>query len=722
MIVMTTIMEKFNHYTFITYVRLLQSCIDVKSRVQVQQTHAHMIANGYMPGIFIGNRLVDMYVKCGSLNHARQVFDKMPARDVSSWNTLIAGYTRVGDLDNARQLFDKMPTRNVVSWTAIISGYDQHGYGEKAIELFGQMLRAGAKPNHFTFASTLSACASIHSLEHGKQVHVHTTKTRYESNVFVGSALIDLYAKCGSLENARLVFEKMPERNAVSWTTMIAGYSQNQRGEEALKLFCQMRRENMKLDRITFFSALSACSSLAAVAEGKKIHAHIIRDGFQTDPFVGNALVDMYAKCGSIGDARQMFDRISDWDVVSWTAMIAGYVQNGHGEEALKLFHNMLRADVEPNALTFGGVLSACASLAALEQGRQLHAHIIKTGYESFLSVENALVTVYAKCGSIDNATQMFDKMTLRDLVSWNAMIVGYALNGHGKKALRLFEQMPQPDMKPDHITFLGILSACSHAGLVDEGCHYFDFMRRHHNISLRADHYACMIDLLGRAGCMDKAEDIVNNMPFEPDAVVWKALLGACRIHGNVELGERAAEYLFEWEPQNASTYVLLSNVYSAAGRWDDAAKVRKMMKDRGVKKQAGCSWIEVKNRVHRFVAGDRSHPQSEEIYAMSERMARQMREAGYVPDTNFVLHDVEEEIKEQSLCYHSEKLAITFGLISTLPGMPIRIVKNLRVCGDCHAAIKFISKIAIREIVVRDSSRFHHFNGGVCSCRDYW
>jgi pentatricopeptide repeat protein len=301
-------------------------------------------------------------------------------------------------------------------------------------------------------------------------------------------------------------------------------------------------------------------------------------------------------------------------------------------------------------------------------------------------------------------------------------MITAYAQNGYGKEALQIFARMLQAGMKANHITFIGVLSGCNHAGLVDEGCHYFDSMRKDHGIAPIIDHYACMVDLLGRAGHLDKALDLINDMAFEPSATIWGALLGACRIHGNMELGKYAAECLFKLEPHSAGPYVLLSNIYSAAGMWEDAAKIRKLMKQRGVTKKPGYSWIEVNNKVHTFCVADRSNPESEEIYATLERLTEQIKQAGYVPDTNFVLHDVEEEYKEHLLLYHSEKLAIAFGLIHTPPGTPVRVFKNLRVCGDCHTAIKFISSIAGREFVVRDANRFHHIREGSCSCGDYW
>jgi pentatricopeptide repeat protein len=372
--------------------------------------------------------------------------------------------------------------------------------------------------------------------------------------------------------------------------------------------------------------------------------------------------------------------------------------------------------------MTITSVLSACARLSALKHGKEIHHYIIRFWFESHVFVGSALIDMYSKCGSIEVARHLFDKLSERNIVSWNAMIAGYAMHGHGEDALSLFHQMQQADIDPDHITFIALLSACSHAGLIDEGWHYFISMSREYHITPKVGHYSCMVDLLGRAGRLDEAREFIDKMPFEPNADVWGALLGACRIHSNIELGKFVAERLFELQPENPGFYVVMSNIYAAAGRWEDVEKVRTMMKDRGLKRRPGCSWIEVKDKVHAFNVGDKSHPQSEEIYAMLDHLGGQMKKFGYVPDKNFVLHDVEDEEKEHILCYHSEKLAIAFGLISTSLGTPIRIIKNLRVCGDCHSATKFISMIVERQIVVRDANRFHHFKDGMCSCGDYW
>eukprot|EP01018_Ginkgo_biloba_P012654 Gb_23605 [translate_table: standard] len=777
----------------VAFLSVLKACSSIADVEQGKQVHSHIIKTGFDLDVTVGSALVDMYTKCFSRLHARQVFDNMSERNVVSWTSIIAGYVQSGhaeealelffqmqwtyikpneftfatvlaastsqfavekgkqvhahvvktgfqsavcvgnalvtmyakceDIRNACEVFAKMPKRDIVSWNAMNAGYVQNGYEEEALKLFCQMQQADMKPNQLTLVSVLKASASLAEMEHSTQFHAYILKIGLELDVLVGTALVDMYGKCGNMYDACQIFDKMSERNVVSWTAMIAGYVQNSHSKEALDIFCQMQSAGEKSNHFTFSSVLGACANLKALEEGKQIHTYTIKTGFESYESVGSALVTMYAKSENINDAYKVFSEMQEPDFISWSAMISGYARNGHAEESLKLFCKMHQAGVNLNDFTFASALSACASQApAIEHGKQIHACITKTGFDSAVCVGSALVTMYAKCGSLDGANKVFEKMEERDVIFWNAMIAAYAQHGCGKEALQLFEQMQQQGMKPDHITFVGVLSACSHVGFVDEGCTYFSSMTEYHHITPKAEHYACMVDLIGRAGRLDEATDFINKMPFEADAMIWRTLLGACRVHGNMELGKRAAECILELEPQDSAAYVLLSNIYGAAGKWDDRAKVRKLMEDRGLKKETGYSWIEVDRKVHTFIARDRSHSQTVEIYAKLEQLTEQMKDLGYVPDTNFVLHDVEEEQKEQFLSYHSEKLAIAFGLISKPPGTPIQIVKNLRVCGDCHTATKFISKIVGREIIVRDANRFHHFKDGLCSCGNYW
>eukprot|EP01018_Ginkgo_biloba_P022395 Gb_02037 [translate_table: standard] len=674
-----------------TFSCVLKACGSLGALQQGKDIHEDIIRTGLESDVYVGNALAAMYAKCGSLQCARHVFDNMSQRDVVSWNGMIAGYVYNGRFTDA-------------------------------LELFRQMLLSRMKTNSTTIVGVLPACAELQALQPGKEIHDYVIRNGFESDALVRNSLVTVYAKCGSLENACRVFDKMSLRDVASWTAMIAGYAQNGHCDDALKFFRKMQFTGVNPSSVSISSVLPACAHLGALEQGKEIHASIIRRGIESNVIVVSALVAMYAKCDSIEDACKVFNKISQKDVVAWNVMIAGYAQNSHYNKVLELFGEMQEAAVEPDPFTIVSVLSACAGLASLQHGKEIHDYVIRRGFESNVIVGSALVDMYAKCGSVENARQWFNTMSQRDLVSWNAMIAGYGMHGHGEEALALFYQMQQMGMKPDSITVTGILSACSHAGLVDEGWDFFDQITRNYHITPSVEHYACMVDLLGRAGCLHEAHDFIRNMPLRPNGSVWGALLGACRIHCNVELGQVVAECLFELEPENEGNYVLLSNIYAATGRWTDVEKVRKMMKDRGLKKKPGCSWVEIQNKVHVFRVGDKSHPQTEKIYGMLESLTRQMKKAGYVPDTKFVLYDVEETEKERILCSHSERLAIVFGFINTCDRTPIRITKNLRVCGDCHTATKFISKIAEREIIVRDANRFHHFKDGLCSCGDYW
>ncbi|CAK9234452.1 unnamed protein product [Sphagnum troendelagicum] len=410
-------------------------------------------------------------------------------------------------------------------------------------------------------------------------------------------------------------------------------------------------------------------------------------------------------------------------NIFPWNLRLARYVKAGLHHKALDLFAQMQQEGLIPDSFTFVQLLNVCASLRALESGRKIHAQIIQSGCECNIFVESGLIDMYAKCGSLADARKrVFNKMTTRDVVAWNTMLGGYAMHGLAKEALELLERMCEQGVEVDNVTLVALLSACSHLGLVDEGMHYYESMGLVYGVSSTVEHYACMVDLLGRAGHLDEAEDLIKTMPFEPNVAVWKALLGACRVCGNVEMGERIAKEVIGLDPGNSAGYVLLSNIYAAAGKWDISADIQCQRLERGVKKEPGRTWIEVNNEMHSFMVDDQGHPDITEIHAKLRKLSAQMEEIGYVPDTRFVLHDVDEEEKALQLCYHSEKLAIAFGLISTPPGTSLRIFKNLRICGDCHNATKFISRIVGRTIIVRDAHRFHHFEDGYCSCRDYW
>lgn len=524
------------------------------------------------------------------------------------------------------------------------------------------------------------------------------------------------------VDSVRKVFDLMPKRDIVSWNTVIAGNAQNGMCEEALAMVKDMGNANLKPDSFTLSSVLPVFAEYVDVIKGKEIHGYAIRHGFDADVFVGSSLIDMYANCNRIKDSLRVFNLLPKRDAISWNSIIAGCVQNSMFDEGLIFFRQMLMGKIKPVPVSFSSTIPACAHLTTLHLGKQLHGYIIRGGFEDNVFVASSLVDMYAKCGNIRIARWIFDKMEQHDMVSWTAMIMGYALHGHAPDAFSSFEQMEGEAVKPNYVSFMAVLTACSHAGLVDKAWKYFNSMTKKYDIAPGIEHYAAVADVLGRAGRLEEAYQFISSMHMEPTGSVWLTLLAACRVHKNVELAEKVAEKIFTVDPENMGAYVLLSNVYSAAKRWKDAVKVRTCMRDKGLKKKPACSWVEVKNKVHAFVAEDKSHPYYDRIIEALDVISEQMEREGYVPNTNEVLHDVEEEQKKYLLYHHSERLAIAFGIISSPAGATIRVTKNIRVCVDCHAAIKFMSKIVGREMIVRDNSRFHHFKDGECSCGDYW
>ncbi|KAJ4963344.1 hypothetical protein NE237_023283 [Protea cynaroides] len=693
---------------------------------------------------FVETSVLDMYVKCGSMILADQVFHRLARPSIFCWNSMLFGYSKSSGVNKALQLFHQMPERDDVSWNTMISILSQHGFGVPALSIFIEMWNEGFRPNSMTYASVFSACTSILDLEWGR--HLHARIVKYESglDVYMGSGLIDMYAKCGCLKEAKRVFDNLLEHNEVSWTSLIGGYARSGYEEEALMLFNQMREVPVATDRFTLATVLGMCSSRKDISVGTQLHAYTTKIGLDSSVAVANALLTMYGKCGSVENANRVFHFMPARDIISWTAMIsvfsqlgdvdrarayfneipernvitwnsmlATYLQYGFQEECLKLYTLMLREGVYPDWITFATVFGACAGAAMLRLGNQIIAQTTKFGFNFDVSVANSIVTMYSRCGRINEAREVFDSIINKDLVSWNAMMTGYAHNGQGKKVIEIFEEMLKLDMAPDHISYIAILSGCSHSGLISEGQYYFDFMIKDHGLCPRSEHFVCMIDLLGRAGFLEQAKNLIDNMPIKPSASIWGALLGACRIHGNTELAECAVKNLLELDPEDSGSYVLLANIYSDVGRLDGVSVVRKLMREKGIRKNPGCSWIEVDNRVHVFTVDDTNHPQINDVHRMLEDLIKKIEDTG-----NYV----NKISTSRSQGYHSEKLAVAFGLISLPPWMPIHVMKNLRICPDCHIVIKLISLVTTRELIVRDANRFHHFKEGYCSCGDYW
>lgn len=678
------------------FVEVLKACSSIGALEQGNWIHTRILENGFELDQFVGTMLVDMYCKHGSIENAEMVFDRLPEKDV-------------------------------VTWSALIAGYVQHGYGHEALHLFQQMQEEGVKPDKVVFVSVLQACLNVGNLEHGKEIHSRIIDVGLESDQYIGSTLIDMYAKSGNLEESHHVFDKILCRDLVAWSALMSGYAQQghghkalQHGQEALRLFKQMQKEGMKPDNVTYVCALQACSSATFLQQGQQIHVHTIESGIELDLFVGNTLIDMYGKCCCIDIAEAVFQRMPQQDLVTWSALIAGYALQGHGQKALQLFNQMQERGMKPNQVTFVCILQACSCVAALEKGRQIHGHIIESGLESDLLVANTLIDTYIKCGSLENACTLFDRLPTRDAVTWSALLSGHALLGDYISASQCFMNMQQTGLKPTGVTYLNLLSACSHVGLVDEGCLYFKLMRTRHEIIPTLEHYTVMVDLLGRAGCLNEAEDLLETLPCCPNIVTWTSLLGSCRRHVNVEIGRRSFDRIVTMEGRSAASYVLMSNIYVDAGMREESKKVEELRMCGNVWKKPAKAFIEIGDQVHDFIVGDDTHPRSADIYAKLNVLSMSMKEEGYVSQPGSVLDPILKE-KEDALCGHSEKLAIAFGLICAPHGTSIRVAKNLRVCVDCHNFARIISKMEMREIIINDAYCIHHFKEGACSCKEY-
>lgn len=635
---------------------------------------------------------------------------------------LIDAYSICGLVDSAKEVFNGIVQRDMVSWTGMVACYAENNCFEDALDLYNQMRMDGLQPNNFTFASVIKACLGLGADSVGKSIHGCILKSCYEMNQYVGVSLLDLYAGSGNIEDAQQVFREIPKDNVVPWSFMIARHSQCDRCEEALDLFLQMRKTFVCPNQFTLASVLQACASIACLGFGKQIHCLVVKNGLNTNVYVSNALMDVYAKCEEMEASMNLFSEFSDKNEVSWNTMIVGYVQLGDGEAAFQMFLNMCEEHVVATEVTYSSLLRACSSLAALVAGCQIHSVAIKTLYNEDDSVSNALVDMYAKCGRIKDAQLIFDTMSQKDIVSWNSMISSYSMHGLGTEALQVYKDMLESGFTPNQLTFVGVLSACSNTGLLDQGQIYFTSMQEDHGIEPCMEHYTCMVSLLGRLGHLEKAKKMIDEIPSAPSVMVWRALLGACVAHKNVEIGKLAADRVLEMEPQDESSYVLLSNIYATEKRWDHVALVRKNMKKKRIKKEPGLSWIESQGIVHYFAVGDDSHEDIKLIRGMLEWLNVRSKREGYAPDNGVILLDVEDDEKGRLLWLHSERIALAFALTRMPLESPIRIIKNLRTCVDCHAAFKFISSFIHREIVIRDVNRYHHFKDGTCSCHDYW
>lgn len=573
--------------------------------------------------------------------------------------------------------------------------------------------------------SLLQACDNVPKVV---QLHARILKLGLQSNPLVLTKFTSASSELGAIDYASsfLFCPGADTRlyDTFLFNTMIRAYAHTSHSKDkALSLYNDMLRFGVSPNKFTYPFVLKACAGVGDLNLGTSVHGSVVKYGFDDDVHVLNTMVHMYCCCGGgLECGRKVFDEMPKLDSVSWSAMIGGYARLGLSMEAVGLFRKMQIEGVRPDEITMVSVLSACADLGALELGKWVESYIEKEGIQKTVELCNAVIDMFAKCGDVDKALRLFRNMSKKTIVSWTSAIVGLAMHGRGLEAISLFEEMIGRWLTPDDVAFVGLLSACSHSGLVEKGKRFFSIMTQEYGIVPKIEHYGCMVDMLCRAGHLNEALEFVKKMPIEPNPIVMRTLISACRVHDELKLGESITKQLIENEPMHESNYVLLSNIYAKMFHWEKKTKIREAMDKKRIKKIPGSTMIELDNQIYEFVAGDKSHKQYKEIYEMMDEMGRKMKRAGYVPSTSEVLLDIDEEDKEDALNRHSEKLAIAFALLNTPPGAPIHIVKNLRVCSDCHSATKFISTTYNREIVVRDRNRFHHFKDGFCSCKDFW
>ncbi|XP_072964807.1 putative pentatricopeptide repeat-containing protein At3g15130 [Typha angustifolia] len=581
----------------------------------IEELHAHITKLGLGNSLFTGSTLLDAYARCGKPQAAMKVFNSMSKKSRTTWNS-------------------------------IMNACFQNDMMHEGLDLYLQMGEQGVTPDEYTISIMLKA-ATTHSMmfNFGKLIHGLAVKFGLHTEATIGNSLITMYSKHKVASESWLVFSSISEPDIISWNSIAQTYIQNEQFEKSLSLFVEMKHAQIDPDKFTFISALTACASLAWQETGRVIHSDLIKRGLSLNKYIGSALIDMYSKFLLMHDARKVFNCIKNKDMIIWNSIISGYANSGHLDQVLNLLSSMRDEKMEPDNFTFATILAACANSSAMQLGRQVHGIILKSEPCTDTAVANTLITMYCRAGSIKEAEKIFSELSFKNEVSWTAMIGGLAHNGNSKEALEIFEQMQRAGVKPTEKTFLALFTACSYVvDMSSKAVEFFKMMKRLYGINPGIDHYACMVDILGRAGRLQEAEDLIKGMPFEPNALVWRILLSACRNYGDIERGERSMEMVVALEPSDSAAYVLLSNLYATVGNWNRVIEIRQLMKRKGVNKEPGKSWIELHNGIHEFIAGDLSHPKTDEIYSELVGLFRQLKDEGYTPGIEYDSMQIEE------------------------------------------------------------------------------
>ncbi|KMZ60592.1 Pentatricopeptide repeat-containing protein [Zostera marina] len=707
----------------VLWTTMIYALVDSKNWNGAWKVYVDMIASGTRPTDFT---LSTILAACGSLGihhgnliHAHIILLGVNLNLVLK-TALVDMYTRFHQTTDALRALSETKDSDVMLWTAMISGFNKVSDFKSAILMFQKMGTTGIAPNAFTYAGIISTSCGIPSPELGQQIHSQVAKVGLDHDASVGNALMDMYTKCFFDNDIPLVlFRAISRPNVISWTALITAFAGHHR-EDAFLAFTKMREDGLQPNGFTISSVLKSCLTVEALTDLRKLHGYILKTkfGLLTAKTVGNPLLDAYCRVGEVFDARKVFDEISSRDAVTYTSLVKRMNQIGDHYKALNLFDKMREDNIDIDGFILPCFLSASAGLGSLEAGRQLQCYSMKSGLDSRISVLNGVVDMYGKCGSSDEARTVFTVIKEPNVVSWNGLISCLGSNGYFSDALSAFEDMKMVGISPDSITLLVVLYTCSHAGLVDLGLEYFNSMRETYFISPQLDHYVCLIDLLGRAGRLEEAARTIDTMPFRPNSLIYKTILSSCKVHRNLPLGESMARNAMTLDPTDPAIYILLSNMYDDAGKLEYAKQIRGMMKERGIVKCPGESWIEIRSKVYLFRAGDTSNPWIDSILKELESLEAKIEGRPLQPlsTTTTTLMGVPRHH------HHSEKLALGFGLLKTVSDSPIRIIKNLRTCEDCHDFMVVCSKIVGREIVMRDGNRFHIFKNGMCSCGGYW
>ncbi|KAM7514742.1 hypothetical protein LguiA_004325 [Lonicera macranthoides] len=609
---------------------LIDHCLSLKSSDFAKFIHAQLIKLGYNTNTFLGNRCVDLFSKVGTVKDALQAFDEITDKNIISWNICLKVLVQSHDLTSARKVFDEIPERDVVTWNSMISGYASNGYVDCMLELLLEMQNAGIRPSVFTFSILVSCVRCAHT---GKQIHGSMIRNGVNlSSVIVGNSLVDMYGKLGLLDYSFGVFLTMEELDIISWNSLISGCCKLGYEELALNQFRAMRATGNLPDEFTVSTITTVCSNLQDLEKGKQILSLCIKSGFNSNSIVSSSVIDLFSKCNRLDYSIRVFGEIDVWDSAVCNSMISSYARHGFEENSLQIFVLTLRKGLRPTEFTLSCVVSCASVFLPIELGCQLHSLVVKVGFESDPIVASSLVEMYSKYGLIDFAMDIFVKMGARDLISWNTMILGFTYNGKVFESLYLFKELLEGGPPPDQITLTGVLLACNYGGFVNEGMAIFSSMEKEYGIIPINEHYACMVDMMSRAGKLKEAFYILETMPYEPDALIWGSILHACGVDGDLRLTERVAERMMELEPQSSLPYMVLAKAYEMRGRWESLVRVKKVARERGVKKVVGCSWVGIKDRVFVFKANQIVHHGGTETYSILSLLVQDMENEGYV------------------------------------------------------------------------------------------